>query len=183
MEQISHEPFILTASHSTCVFLVAVVENSTDQCLKVMENSTDQVSHCCDTVYLTGWNPYLVVSHCYNIDKQGVCPYSVMFSSNCYSRRTQQIHTDDYFMSFFQIMFYKTPLCRSSGFCELGVSSTLSTHACCVTSAVLTMRETQRQLQSENFIISNLKMNYHHIAKGRAVQFEHAMRSTSITFI
>ena len=48
------------------------------------------------------------------------------------------------------ILFYETPLCTSSGFCELAASSILST------------QKTQRQLQSENFIISNLKMNFHH---------------------
>ena len=57
-----------------------------------MENSTDQVSHCCD------------------LDKQGVCPYSVMFSSNCYSGQTQLIDTDNDFMSFLHIMFYEMPL-------------------------------------------------------------------------
>ena len=97
------------------------------------ENPTDQVSHCCD------------------LDKQGVC----------YSGWTQQIDTDDDFMSFF-ILFYETPLCISSGFCELAASSILSTRACCVTSAEFTIIKTQRQLQSENFIISNLKMNFHH---------------------
>ena len=45
----------------------------------VVEKSSDQVSHCCDTVYLTGWNAYLEVSHCYDLDKQDVCPYLVMF--------------------------------------------------------------------------------------------------------
>ena len=39
----------------------------------VMENSTDQVSHWCD------------------LDKQGVYPYSVMFSYNCYSAPTQMM--------------------------------------------------------------------------------------------
>ena len=107
-------------------------------------------------------DPYLAVSHCCDLDKQGVCPYSVMFSSNCYSGRTQQIDTEDDFMHFFQILFYETPLCISSGFCELWGSSTLSTRACCVTSAELTIKKTQRQLQSENFIISNLKMNFYH---------------------
>ena len=76
--------------------------------------------------------------------------------------RTQQIDTDDDFKSFFHIMFYETPLYMSSGFCELWGSSTLSTRACCVTSAELTIKKTQRQLQSEDFIISNLKMNFHH---------------------
>ena len=58
--------------------LDVVVEKSTDQCLRLWK-SPDQVSHCCDTVYLTECNPYLVVSHCYNLDKQDVCPYLVMF--------------------------------------------------------------------------------------------------------
>ena len=81
--------------------------------------------------------------------------------------RTQQIDTDDDHMSFISffsyIMSYETPLCIISGFCELAASSTLSTRACCVNSAELTIKKTQRQLQSENFIISNLKMNFHHI--------------------
>ena len=51
----------------------------------------------------------------------------------------------------------------STGFCELWDRSTLSTRACCVTSAELTIKKTQRQLQSENLLISNLKMNFHHI--------------------
>ena len=111
--------------------------------------------------------PYLAVFHCYDLDKLivkviAVLSYSVMISSNCYSGRTQQIDKDDDFMSFFHIMFYETPLCISSGFCELGASPTLSTRACCVTSAELTIKKTQRQLQSENFIIYNLKRNFHH---------------------
>ena len=51
----------------------SVVDKSTDQCLRLWK-SPDQVSHCCDTVSLTECNPYLVVSHCYNLDKQDVCP-------------------------------------------------------------------------------------------------------------
>ena len=59
--------------------------------------------------------------------------------------RTQQIDTDDDFMSFFHIMSYEMPLSISSG--ELAASSILSTRACCVTSAELTIKTTQRQLQ------------------------------------
>ena len=55
------------------------------------------------------WNPYLAVSHCFDLDKQGVCPYLVMFSSNWYSGRTQQIDTDDDLMSF--MSFFSHILC------------------------------------------------------------------------
>ena len=37
----------------------------------VVEKYTDQMSHCCDTVYLTECNTYLLASHGYNLDKQG----------------------------------------------------------------------------------------------------------------
>ena len=55
------------------------MEKYTDLCPRLWK-SPDQMSHCCDTVYLTECNTYLVVSHCYNLDKQDVCPYLVMFS-------------------------------------------------------------------------------------------------------
>ena len=49
--------------------------------------------------------------------------------------RTQQIDPEDDLTSFISflsyIMSYETPLCISSGFCELAASSILSTHACC----------------------------------------------------
>ena len=123
----------------------------------------DQVTHCCDTVHLTGWNPYLVVSHL--INRVYALIWWCFLPTGTADGRTQQIDTDDDFMSFFLIyciMSYETPLCISSDFCELAASSILSTHACWVASAELTIKKTQRQLQSENLIISNLKMNLHH---------------------
>ena len=58
--------------------------------------------------------------------------------------QTQQIDPEDdctssiFFLSY--IMSYETPLCISSGFCELAASSILSTHAVGVTSAEITIK-------------------------------------------
>ena len=86
--------------------------------------------------------------------QQCAWPYSVMFFSNCYRGRTQ--------MMISCLFFSEMLLSISTGFFGLWGSSTLRTRACCITSAELTIKKTQRQLKSENLIISNLKMNFHH---------------------
>ena len=106
------------------------------------------LTRCLTAVTLSTWQDGTLIWRC--------------FSSNWYSGRTD---TDDDLLSFISflsyIMSYETPLCISSGFCG-AASSILSTRACCVNSAELTIKKTQRQLQCGNFIISNLKMNFHH---------------------
>ena len=64
------------------------------------------------------------------------------------------------YLFFSYIMSYETPLCIK--FWLLWMCSQFQFHACCVPSAELTIKWTQRQLRSENVIISNLTMNFHH---------------------
>ena len=127
------------------------------------------LTRCLTAVILSTWQDGTLIWRCLTALTLISRVYALIwwcFSSNWYSGWTDTADRHRWWSHVFHVFFYmsyETPLCISSGFCELAASSNLSTRACCVTSAELTIKKNQRQPQSGNFIISNLKTNFHHI--------------------